>query len=137
MEKVESELLSAKTIQKYAKYSVPKLRLMAGMNFRKFIRDKDKDEPCISCGSWSAKDAGHYYSAGHCPELEFEENNVHGQCRKCNMFLSGNLIEYRKGLLRKIGGDKIELLDLIAAAYKKIGYKHNRFFLIETIERYK
>ena len=133
---VESELLNAKQILKYAKYSVPELRKKAGMRFRAWIRRRDEDKPCISCGSFNTSDASHYYSAGHYPELEFHENNVHLACKKCNTFLHGNLIEYRKGLLERIGGDKIEELDTIASFYKQQTYKHDRFNLLQIIEKY-
>jgi gamma-glutamylcyclotransferase (GGCT)/AIG2-like uncharacterized protein YtfP len=121
----------------YSKYTTPQLRKKAGEIFRAWIRKRDEGQPCISCGSYNVHDAGHYYSAGHHPALEFDEDNVHGQCRRCNSFLSGNLIEYRKGLINRIGGDRVEMLDMKAGYYKRHGYKHDRFRLIEIIEKYK
>jgi gamma-glutamylcyclotransferase (GGCT)/AIG2-like uncharacterized protein YtfP len=129
--------MDAKVIQKYANYTLPELRLKAGFKFRKWIRCRDEGKPCISCGSHNVSDAGHYYSAGHYPELEFNENNVHGQCKKCNMFLSGNLIEYRKGLVYRLGIDEVEKLDEMVARYKQITYKHDRYHLIDIIQKYK
>ena len=80
--------------------------------FNAFIRERDKDEPCISCGSFTGKrNAGHYRSVGACPELRFNEENVHTQCEKCNSWLSGNAIAYRKNLLAKIGQEKLEWLE--------------------------
>lgn len=124
-------------IQKYAKYTTPQLRLKAGEIFRKWIRERDKEKPCISCGIWNPSDAGHFYSAGHHPELEFHEKNVHGQCRRCNYHLHGNLTEYRKGLEKRIGKDGITELEFIADIHKRVAYKHDRFRLIEIIEKYK
>jgi len=121
----------------YSKYTTEKLRARAGRVFRKWIRKRDEGKPCISCPSYNVSDAGHYYSAGHYPALEFDEDNVHSQCRHCNSFLSGNLIEYRKGLLERIGGDRVELLDTKAGYYKRNGYKHDRTNLIQIIEKYK
>ena len=43
--------------------------------------------------------------------MRFNEDNVHIQCATCNNYLSGNLIEYRKGLIKKIGVDKVEALE--------------------------
>lgn len=79
----------------------------------KFIRLRDKDKGCISCGvSFTTKyDAGHYRSAGGNPELRFKEANIHGQCVYCNQHLHGNLIEYRKGLIKRIGLEEVELLE--------------------------
>lgn len=82
--------------------------------FNKYIRLRDKDEPCISCGKpkGGGEQAGHYRSVGGNPELRFDENNVHGQCIRCNMHLHGNLIEYRKGLIDRVGLHVVEWLEL-------------------------
>ena len=82
--------------------------------FNQFIRLRDQDKDCISCGPKKQNvtfDAGHYRSVGAHPELRFNEYNVHKQCRKCNGYWGGNLIEYRKGLIQKIGVEKVEWLE--------------------------
>ena len=81
--------------------------------FNKFIRLRDKNEPCISCGKYHTGQyhAGHYRSVGACPELRFCELNVHKQCAPCNDHKSGNIIEYRINLVKKIGVDKVEWLE--------------------------
>jgi len=83
--------------------------------FNKFIRLRDQNEPCISCGTTKTNiqyAAGHYYPMGNYSFLRFHEDNVHKQCnKKCNMMLSGNLIEYRKNLVKKIGKEKLQWLD--------------------------
>lgn len=81
--------------------------------FNKFIRLRDKNEPCISCGKHHKGQyhAGHYRSVGACPELRFCELNVHKQCAPCNDHKSGNIIEYRINLVKKIGVDKVEWLE--------------------------
>ncbi len=80
-----------------------------------FRREQDKVAglPCISCGKFGNKmTAGHYKSVGAHPELRFEELNIHGQCWwNCNKNKSGNIIEYRKGLVKKIGLEKVEWLE--------------------------
>jgi hypothetical protein len=82
--------------------------------FNRFIRLRDKDENCISCGKkLGAKyDAGHYRSAGGNPELRFEENNVHAQCVYCNQHLHGNLINYRLGLIDRYGLAVVDWLEI-------------------------
>ena len=129
--------MDAKTIQKYSKVSTPQLRIRAGEYFRKFIRLRDRELPCICCGSWNTSDAGHYYSAGKHPELEFNEDNVNLCCKKCNMHEHGNLIAYRKGLERKIGQERLNTLDETADFWKRHTWKHDRFYLIGVIEEYK
>ena len=84
----------------------------AQIEFNKFIRLRDKNLLCISCQKPPKKrNAGHYRSVGACPELRFEELNCHMQCEHCNTYLSGNLIEYRKNLILKIGVEKVEFLE--------------------------
>lgn len=83
--------------------------------FNRFIRLRDHQEPCISCGRYHGGQyhAGHYKSVGAYPELRFEELNCHKQCSACNdgNKLSGNIHEYRKGLIRKIGIEQVEWLE--------------------------
>lgn len=86
--------------------------------FNAYVRWRDRDEPCISCGNFTADgavggnwDAGHYRSTGSAPHLRFHLWNCHKQCVRCNRYLSGNVAEYRKGLITKIGNYKVEQLD--------------------------
>ena len=78
-----------------------------------FIRQRDKDKPCISCSKplIGKFDAGHYRSQGGNPELRFNELNIFGQCVRCNQHLHGNLIDYRIGLIKRIGVDKVEWIE--------------------------
>lgn len=81
--------------------------------FNAYIRERDRDLPCISCGRYhtGAYDAGHYRSVGAAPQLRFDERNVHKQCVPCNQHKSGNAIEYRIGLRKRIGDSSVELLE--------------------------
>ena len=84
----------------------------AQVSFNGFIRARDDGKPCISCGSFTGKkNAGHYRSVGSCPGLRYEESNVHLQCEKCNSYLSGNLINYRRNLIEKIGIYRVEWIE--------------------------
>jgi hypothetical protein len=80
--------------------------------FHRYIRLRDKDLPCISCGNKLGEkyDAGHFYSRGAFPNLAFDPMNVHAQCVRCNQWLSGNLIEYSSNLPRRIGDQEFTLL---------------------------
>jgi hypothetical protein len=96
--------------------------------FNKFIRLRDKDEPCISClrtdseikdvfvgGKW---DCGHFLSVGSHPELRFEEKNAYKQCKRCNGG-SGNYAKknhtvsqsYKLNLIDRIGIKDVEWLE--------------------------
>lgn len=82
--------------------------------FNAWVRERDAGLPCISCGTTANVQyaAGHYRTTQAAPELRFEPLNVHRQCnRNCNMGKSGNLIEYRIGLVARIGADKVAWLE--------------------------
>lgn len=81
--------------------------------FNRWIRLRDEGKNCISCDKPMHKkiNAGHYRSVGACPELRFDELNVHAQCEHCNSFLSGNIILYRQNLIKKLGIDTVEWLE--------------------------
>ena len=81
--------------------------------FNAWVRERDADQPCISCGRHHQGQyhAGHYRSVGSSPALRFEPLNVWKQCQPCNNHLSGNAIEYRIELIRRIGLDKVEWLE--------------------------
>jgi hypothetical protein len=81
--------------------------------FNKFIRLRDKSLPCVSCGRFHQGQwhAGHYLSVGAHPELRFNELNVWRQCQPCNAHLSGNLINYRVELIKRIGLAEVERLE--------------------------
>ena len=76
-----------------------------------YIRDRDKNEPCISCGTTKPDIqycAGHFKTVGSNPALRFNPLNIHKQCnRYCNMALSGNVAAYRERLIEKIGLDYV------------------------------
>lgn len=85
----------------------------AQAEFNRFIRLRDKDLPCISCGRYHQGQyhAGHYLTVGANPELRFTEENCHKQCAPCNNHLSGNIVNYRKRLIDKIGAARLEWLE--------------------------
>ncbi|HEK2896785.1 recombination protein NinG [Proteus terrae] len=80
--------------------------------FNAFIRERDKDEPCISCGRFhdGQYHAGHYRTTKAMPELRFDEDNVHKQCAPCNNHLSGNIENYTPRLIEKIGQERFDRL---------------------------
>jgi hypothetical protein len=120
----------------------------AHAQFNKWVRLRDKDDPCPSCnrydheiqyspyGKW---DCGHYLSVGSHPELRFEPLNAHKQCKKCNGG-AGNYskkertvsAEYRVNLIKKIGIEKVEWLE---GPHEPA--KHTRDDLVEIERKYK
>jgi len=81
--------------------------------FNAFIRARDADLPCVSCGRHHQGQyhAGHYLTTGARPELRFSVINCWKQCSPCNLHLHGNLILYRVELIRRIGLDSVEWLE--------------------------
>ena len=73
--------------------------------FNAYIRERDKDKGCISCGKKLDKkfDAGHFYNANNHWAVRFDEDNVHGQCVECNQWKHGNLLEYNERIKERIG----------------------------------
>lgn len=78
-----------------------------------WIRKRDELLPCISCGRHHTGQyhAGHYLSVGAHPELRFNELNIAKQCQPCNVHLSGNALNFRVGLIARIGIGAVEGLE--------------------------
>ncbi len=121
--KMKAELM---TLQDYIK--------LAQITFNKYIRLRDKGNVCISCQKIPKKEnAGHFYNANNHYNVRFDENNVHLQCEHCNTFLSGNLINYRENLLKKIGAEEFNVLE----GKSKVTRKFTKEELKEIINTYK
>jgi len=99
----------------------------AQTDFNAFIRMRDKDEPCICCGSYGPDedwltggkwDAGHFLGRGAYPELRFDEDNCHKQLKSCNggsgkYAAKGRTVAqgYRERLIKKIGQERVDRLE--------------------------
>ena len=88
---------------------------IAQRHFNAYIRERDKkcyDNVCLACLKpiRGVSHAGHYYSVGAFPELRFDEMNCHACCPSCNLYKSGNLIEYTLNLPKRIGQDEFDAL---------------------------
>lgn len=96
---------------KIEKKSRSQLLKLAQEIFNKWIRERDKDLPCISCGTFKELQAGHYVPQGKSAYLRFNEWNVNGECAGCNKFNTFHLVDYRKNLIKKIGEANVEWLE--------------------------
>lgn len=78
-----------------------------------YIRERDRELPCISCGTWDTAqwEAGHYRSRGAASHLRYVEDNIHKQCHRCNAELSSNAVPYRAALVIKIGLERVLALE--------------------------
>ena len=86
--------------------------------FNSYVRARDEGKPCICCGKpmgeWTrggSIDCGHYRSVGSAPHLRFDERNAHAQRKVCNRHGSGRAVDYRIGLITRIGLEAVESLE--------------------------
>lgn len=78
-----------------------------------WVRVRDAALPCVSCGRHhdGQYHAGHYRTVGSNPALRFEPLNIHKQCAPCNNHKSGDIVNYRIELVKRIGADLVEWLE--------------------------
>jgi hypothetical protein len=131
----EKQWKKKKKVLKDELQTVQELTKLAQVVFNKYIRLRDKDKLCVSCGSklGSKFDAGHYFSSGGHKAVTFDEDNVHGQCVTCNQHKHGNLLNYQIGIQQRIGADR--LIELHSRAHDV--KKWTKDELNEIIKRYK
>lgn len=128
-EKAE-KAIARKAKQQFKENDTRHLKALAQKTFNAFIRERDKEEGCISCykpSTWTGGlwHAGHYLTTGANPQLRFNELNVNKQCSQCNLFLSGNVAVYKAMLENKIGKAAVEALenDNTKANYRAEDYR--------------
>lgn len=93
--------------------------------FNAYIRARDREKPCICCGQplelsavGGGYDCGHYRSTGSASHLRFDEDNAHGQRKVCNRYGAGRAVDYRIGLIARIGLERVEALETNNQAHK-------------------
>lgn len=94
----------------------------ADRQFSRFIRLRDAIPggafKCISCGQYKRieqADCGHFHSRKHMA-TRFDERNAHAECRACNRFSADHLIKYQENLIRLIGEEEFDRLNIRARA---------------------
>lgn len=109
--------------------------------FSLYVRLRDSKEfrfeyfRCPTCGKvkpFEQADCCHYVKRS-CMALRWSEMNCHIGCRHCNRYLDGNLLEYRKWMVKKYGEQKVDLLEASRHRIKK----WSAFELEEMIKYYK
>lgn len=104
--------------RKQALKRIPDLIKEAQREFNAFIRARDHDQPCICCGRplgtsdvGGSFDCGHYRSTGSASHLRFDERNAHAQRKDCNRYGAGRAVDYRIGLVARLGASVVEALE--------------------------
>lgn len=129
-EKKANDWKSEKKVLKAKLKTLGQYEMDAKKSFQHWVRLRDKDLPCISCGEYHKDlwDGGHYFKAELFSGLIFDERNVHKQCRKCNRYDGGNEIQYRIGLVKRFGKEFVEQLE--EDSVSKRVYKYTKQELI-------
>lgn len=101
-----------RALQKAKQPSLAELKKKVQRIVNAYVRERDKDLPCISCQKYCPNpQAGHYIAQGSSGSLRFNLMNINNQCAGCNIYKHGNLILYRIGLISKIGEERVQYLE--------------------------
>ena len=102
-----------------------------------YVRYRDRNKKCISCDRslvsealGGGYDAGHYRSRGSAPHLRYRLDNIFGQCKRCNRWLSANVDNMRVGIVWRYGQ---EFLDRIEADNEPKNYTIDDLKRIKSI----
>jgi len=92
------------------------------MQVHAYIRKRDINKNCISCNTQynDTFQAGHFYSANSFISLRYNLDNIHGQCKRCNLFLEGNFDNYALNLPNRIGKERYNALVQLAGIDKQL-----------------
>ena len=125
--------------RKEALKRIPDYIKEAQIAFNSFIRARDAGKPCICCGQplgtgevGGAYDCGHYRSTGSAAHLRFHEDNAHAQRKVCNRWGAGRAVDYRIGLVARIGLEAVEALEA-----SNTPHKWQREELIQVTQKYR
>ena len=117
--------------------SLSKIKKKVWSIFSKYIRTRDSINgycTCYTCGDVKPIGechAGHYIH-GNTKPTYFDTRNVHAQCVKCNMYLSGNLTRYAIHLEEEYGRGILQELEI-----KSNGKVFSRVELLALVEVFK
>lgn len=135
-EKVKKESKAKDKVARDKLKTLSQYEAEAKKSFQKFIRLRDANENCISCGTNHSDiwDGGHFKKAEIYSGVIFDEQNCRKQCAKCNRFLGGNELNYRSGLITRIGEESV--LELEKRASDSRQYKFTKDELISIKKKY-
>ena len=93
-----------------------KLKNLADTAFSLYIRRRDADTngyvTCVTCPTnkhYKMMDAGHFVSRKK-EGTRYDDRNVFTQCKRCNIFMSGNKPEFSIFLMKRFGKGIVEEL---------------------------
>ena len=98
---------------------------------------------CVSCGTvdhWTQMQGGHYIPRGvtspwRGTALKIVEENIHPQCKRCNLTLQGNSPGYTRYMVETYGQDMVDEIEAVAIG--KAVNKWNRLELEDLLTELK
>jgi len=91
------------------KPSLASLKRKLDKAFGRYIRERDVNSRCVTCGAVGILQAGHWIPRQHLA-TRWDERNVHGQCAWCNCWQHGNLIYYTLYMQQRYGQEVVDEL---------------------------
>ena len=116
--------------------SIKLAKAKADKYFAEYIRLRDQNKPCITCGNYGQKDCGHFISRRY-EAVRYDERNANGQCLKCNRFEYGNQYEHGKQVDRIHGqgtADKLLFMSKQLCKRNQNDYEQIALFYKNKIE---
>jgi len=118
------------------------LQAKADLLMSEYIRRKYADETgyvkCVSCGRiyrWQEMDCGHFVPKSRGASVRYLEENVHPECKGCNRFDEGHLINYTLYMRDLYGEEGIKEIQQQARITLSAGKK--RDLVVEAISYYR
>lgn len=114
--------------------TIAQLKKKAQTVVNAFIRERDEDDVCISCGKPKILQAGHLFNVKNYSALRYDVDNINGECAFCNAFNESHCVWYSINLRNKIGDERFNALLNKSLTPKK---DWTREELNDIIEKYK
>lgn len=133
------ESLSRAFQEKKDRTSLQYLKVSTVTWCHKYIKERDKGKPCVSCGQpWSLDhQAGHWKKASDYSTLKFWESNIHNQCRGCNLLRDGNVQKYGDRITLRISEEEKAVIERKCREERQSLFKWDREELISIRDYYK
>jgi hypothetical protein len=94
------------------------LRKLLQIEINAIVRAIDYGQRCISSQrETKTPHAGHYFSRGSNPEIQFHLWNIHVQSAHDNTYRGGNIKGYRANLIKIYGQEIFDLIELLPEMY--------------------
>ena len=119
--KQSQEMKEKREKMKEAIQTTTELRKLLQTEINAIVRTIDYGQRCISSQRLAKTyHAGHYFSRGSNPEIQFHLWNIHAQSEADNYFQGGNQKKYRENLIKIYGQEIYNLIELLPEMYRNL-----------------